>query len=554
MKVGAQLKVTMQEILKLDNFQNVDVVAGHDGLNNDIENVYVMEVPDISAYVNEGGLLFTTLYPIVDNKTAMKNFIPELKKLGLAGVAIKVGRYVEEIPAYMLEQADDLSLPVLQLPSTSNFSFLLNDILTELLGKKTKELEFRESISSKLHTLLLSGADIKDLLSYVSVVTSMDIIIISEQLKFVEASSSDSSVNFKVMDDKFYVKSINKIEFLEDEPCIQFEGKVYLRKNVIIQPIDAGEKILGYIILIKKNDKSRLEYLDIIVEQSIILLAFLLQNRQTLLQKERNYLDNFIRDIINENYQFQSELIEKAKVFKWNFHFPNIILLIDITNNHEDNKVASYYKSIDSGIITEEIARSCEIPLENCKVALHNDHIICFISVALITDLSTKLKRASEQIAKHFKKYGSIKISISDKIYSIDEIQSSYNDAVLVQNIYKEVYKDESFIEFYNDIGIYKIFHLIKDKDYLSKYVEEKLGTVIASDEKNDMELIKTLKVLIKNNMNVKKSADELFIHYNSLRYRVNKLNELGIEIKDGNEMTEIAVACQLLSYLNNTT
>lgn len=551
MKVGVQLKVTLNEILKLESFHDVKVAAGNKGLNNIIENVYVMEVPDISTYVDEGGLLFTTLYPIVDDETAMENFIPELKKLGLAGVAIKVGRYIQEIPSYMLNQADELSFPLLQLPSSSNFSLLSNDILTELLGKKTKELEFRESISSKLHTLLLSGADITDLLSYVSVVTSMDIVIISEQLKFVESSLNDDTVEFNVIEPDFYSKNIKSTDYLDESPCLQFEGKTYTRNNVMIQPIDAGEKILGYIILIKNEEESRMEHLDIIIEQAIILLAFLLQNRQSLLQKERNYLDNFIRDIINENYKFQSELIQKAKVFKWNFHFPNMIMLIDITNEYGDNKIASYYKAIDSGVITEEIARSCEIPVENCKVALHDNRIICFISIALINDLSTKIKKASERISQRLIVYGSIKISISNKIYSIEEIKTAYKDAVLVQNVYKEVYKNQSFIEFYHDIGIFKLFHLIDDKRYLRNYVDEKLGPVITSDEKNDMELVKTLKVLIRNNMNVKKSADELYIHYNSLRYRINKLKELGIEIKDGNEMIEIAVACQLLSYLN---
>jgi purine catabolism regulator len=553
LKVGVQLKVTLNEILKLESFQEVTVAAGYNGLNNHIENVYVMEVPDISAYVDQGGLLFTTLYPIVDDPSAMENFIPELKKLGLAGVAIKVGRYIQEIPTYMLKQADELSFPLLRLPSSSNFSLLSNDILTELLGKKTKELEFRESISSKLHTLLLSGADIKDLLSYVSVVTSMDIVIISEQLKYIESSRYKDSVDFSIIDNSFYSKSIKSADYSDAAPCIQFEGDLYLRKDVMIQPIDAGEKVLGYLILIKNDKKGKLEHLDIIIEQAIILLAFLLQNRQSLIQKERTYLDNFIRDIINENYKFQSELIEKAKVFKWNFHFPNTIMLIEISNKFGDNKIVNHYKAIDSGIISEEIARSCEIPAENCKVALHDNRIICFISIALVNDLSSKIKKASEQILQRLSSYGAIKISISNKIYSIEEIKTAYEDAVLVQNVYKEVYESQSFIEFYQNIGIFRLFHLIDDKEYLHKYVDEKLGHVIMSDEKNDMELIQTLKVLIRNNMNVKKSADELYIHYNSLRYRIGKLKELGIEIKDGNEMIEIAVACQLLSYLNAT-
>lgn len=49
------MKVTVREILNLELFREVEVMAGHNGLDKEVENVYVMEVPDISAYVSEGG-------------------------------------------------------------------------------------------------------------------------------------------------------------------------------------------------------------------------------------------------------------------------------------------------------------------------------------------------------------------------------------------------------------------------------------------------------------------------------------------------------------------
>ena len=131
------------------------------------------------------------------------------------------------------------------------------------------------------------------------------------------------------------------------------------------------------------------------------------------------------------------------------------------------------------------------------------------------------------------------------------EISQAYKEALLVQNIYKDVYSEQQFIEIYKDLGIFKLFHLIEDKEYLNQYIEEILGAVIRNDQKNDMNLIDTLQSLITNNMNMKKSSEDLYIHYNSLRYRVSKLNELGVELSNGSKTTEIAVALQLLKYLN---
>lgn len=550
------MKVTLKEILNLESFKEVEIFAGQKKLNNEVENVYVMEVPDISAYVSEGGFLFTTLYPIAHDEKAMECFIPNLAKLGLAGVAIKAGRYVDEIPPYMIKQGNELGLPILKLPSSANFSILTNDILTQLLGMKTKELEFRESISGKLHTLLLSGADIKDLVDYVSVITEMDIVIVSQQLKIIDASIDMQNSDILILNEHFAQLGARKELPKNNGPLVNIDNKSYGKEQLILHPIDAGDKLLGYIMLINKSDlkETHNEYLSVIIEQAVILLAFLLQNRQALLQKERNYLDNFIRDTINQQYESQADLIQKAKVFKWNFHFPNIIMLVDIKEESPDKRLSTYYKILDSGIITEEISRQLEVPKENCKVALYESHIICFISVALITDLYEKLETIGDVLARRVRSFGDVRMSFSNKYYASNEIKNAYEEANLVQSIYKEVSSSGEFIKFYKDLGMYKLFHLIEDKESLKVFVEEKLGAVLESDESSDMELVKTLQTLITYNMNLKKSAETLFIHYNSLRYRVNKLKELGVKLDNGNEVAELAIACQLKTYLNENS
>ncbi|GAA0360785.1 PucR family transcriptional regulator [Alkalibacterium iburiense] len=544
------MKVKLSEILKLDSFHDVKVVAGREGLFNAVENVYVMEVPDIVSYIDKEGLLFTTLFPIADDQYAMENFIPNLSNNKLSGVAIKLGRYVEKIPEFMIEQADRLSFPILTLPSSANFSLLSNDILTRLIGSKTKELEFRESISNKLHNLLLSGADIKDLVSYVALITNIDIIVISDQLKVIETTLEKDSELFEISEKQIIDFDIKNIINIDNKEPIIINDKINSKKDLNIQTIIAGNKVMGYLILIK-NDAKRIPFLNVVIEQASILLAFLLRNRESLIQKERNYLDNFIRSILYTQYSSQTELIQKAKVFKWDIHFPNIILLIDVNHEDQNTKLNNYYKILDSEIITETISSICEIPIENCKTAVYNNKIICFVSIALINDITEKLNKASNLIMKHLKRFGNTSIGVSGRIYSMLEIPKAYEESILVHDIYKKVYKGIGFVEFYDSLGIFKLFHLINNREELESYVEEKLGVVIQSDRTSGMELIKTLQCLIENNMNMKKSADELFIHYNSLRYRVNKLKELGIEINDGNELTEVAIALRLISYLN---
>jgi len=84
----------------------------------------------------------------------------------------------------------------------------------------------------------------------------------------------------------------------------------------------------------------------------------------------------------------------------------------------------------------------------------------------------------------------------------------------------------------------------------LEEFVNEKLGKVFEYDKKKNTNLLETLRYYIKNNTNVQKTAEDMYVHYNTMRYRINKLKELGIDGEDGFELTEISLAYLLYQYL----
>lgn len=81
--------------------------------------------------------------------------------------------------------------------------------------------------------------------------------------------------------------------------------------------------------------------------------------------------------------------------------------------------------------------------------------------------------------------------------------------------------------------------------------MNDKIGIVIEYDRQRETDLLGTLFYIIKHKGNLQKTANEMYIHYNSLRYRVSKLKELGLKLDDGHAFTEIAVACKLYQYLS---
>jgi purine catabolism regulator len=54
------------------------VIGGERGLDNVVQSVNVMEVPDILEWVHPGELLVTTMYPLRDDAAAVEALVPRL--------------------------------------------------------------------------------------------------------------------------------------------------------------------------------------------------------------------------------------------------------------------------------------------------------------------------------------------------------------------------------------------------------------------------------------------------------------------------------------------
>jgi purine catabolism regulator len=77
------------------------------------------------------------------------------------------------------------------------------------------------------------------------------------------------------------------------------------------------------------------------------------------------------------------------------------------------------------------------------------------------------------------------------------------------------------------------------------------LGPLLEYDREHDSELVKTLRVFLEQNQNLARTAKALFIHYNTMRYRLERIREmLGEPLEQPQQRLSIEVALQLLPQL----
>lgn len=533
------MKIQVKDILDLDGFKGARLVAGKEGIDNIVNNATVMEVPDIYGYVEEHNLLITTLYPISHDKKSMEKLIPRLAELNLSGICIKPKRYIDEINEIMIKQANKLSFPIISLPKGSNLSDLVSEISEISLQNHIDMLGFRDRVHRELMDLFLRGADIHHMVNTLANIVRLPVILLDNSFNITSKSNELKNKDLSIiLEPNNYGSPTFKINLNNKE-----YGEDYYSKH----NINAGKTRFGYLVLLSGKGDS--ESLRIAMEQASLLLASTFYKNNAVLEKEKGFMDAFIRDLLQGKVYSSMDAIGRAKKFGWNLEFPMIIMMAKLLPKDSDKKIELYGEILDSKLFEKTLQERLNINKSKIKTVYIDDSIVIFINTIFMDDVEINCVKAGCAILQKLKNEAEIGVGISNIINSIDGIPLAYKEAKRSVKAGSVLYQD-SFINHYNDYRIFDIISEVRDINVLNRFVNDKLGKVIKHDNNSDFQLMNTLKVLIECNFNIKKASQKLFIHYNTLRYRIDRLRELGIEIDDGFEIGELVLAYNIYLWL----
>ncbi|HWP51741.1 MAG TPA: PucR family transcriptional regulator ligand-binding domain-containing protein [Clostridia bacterium] len=126
----------VKDIIEQGLLNNVRIMAGQNGMTNEITWVNVMEILDSPDSIQRGELLVTTGYNL-NLQERHADLIMRLKNRGVSGLAIQPGYYIDAIPRYILEQADSYGFPVLEFPKELTFSEILRVLIRKINKSKS---------------------------------------------------------------------------------------------------------------------------------------------------------------------------------------------------------------------------------------------------------------------------------------------------------------------------------------------------------------------------------------------------------------------------------
>jgi PucR family transcriptional regulator, purine catabolism regulatory protein len=494
------MKTTLGNLFERAIFESYDILTAKTHLDRSFESVSILETPDFEHYIIERSLILTTFYPIKTDVETFKNLMFALNKKDTAGIVIKMNRYIDKIPEEILKLSDQLNIPIVALNYDANLSSLFNNILSELQSQDYSNYAFDANYSQFLKQVYEEPST-KTLMSIVDKIPDLELLVqnldnkttyFSNELMYTYFSQSKTTKNLfqRIGDELYYSEDV----IYDDKPIYR-------------------------VVFMAKNDKRHIMHNYIEIFKLMIIVIHQKKIENTL--KQNQFLLNFVSNL-SSNYT-NTQLIEASKRYNWNVIFPVTLILFSIKENHRSNINPNLVEYTRTVIINKFHLNSDEL-----RYTLLNDQLLFILNTIESLDISETMKNV----------YDTLKLKYKDLTFKIT-YSNLINDAAQISKTYFQLSEALVHIENNNlDVNIFtedqiKLLNLLKNIDYvhLKEYVNSKLKNLIEYEVKNNTPLIDTLYKHIECKFNAKDTALQMIIHYNSVRYRLNVIQQLGINV-----------------------
>lgn len=535
-------------MILLKDLLGAKVLAGEGGLDQRITQINVMEVPDIVDWVHVGEFLLTTAFSIKEDITVLKRLIPRLKEKGVVGIGIKMKRYIEKLPDDIINTANKYKFPIIEIPYKASYTDIMMPVLTEIISRQTSMLMKVEEIHNELIRVMLRGGSFKEILEGISHTIGNTVAIKDEIFDVVVVHGNKEKkceIEIKLKDEKLE-ESILNMTVVEDE---LLGDKV---KRIMV-PIYVDERYYGYLAIWEDNKK--LTSIEISsLESSIPVIALHILKKISIFEIESRHKVEFFDDLLSRDEKRQQLAIDRAALFDFDRRLGYSALVISIKNIKgfvkETLNNSTFLYQLNSKImrIIDRLSRNKE-----SKFVYGNK------SDQIIVLYGTDPTKGNAQVKKEVMSFANDIIkSVDEEIKDISisigigrfhkepgHLWKSYNEATRsLQN--KGVNYKSEYMHF-DDLGIYRIFHLEEMESELQQFYRDTLEPLVVYDKEKGSELVKTLQMFFQCGGNLKKVSEEMFTHYNTIVYRMQRIKDItGMNLENPNDRLNLQVSFKI--------
>lgn len=266
------------------------------------------------------------------------------------------------------------------------------------------------------------------------------------------------------------------------------------------------------------------------LERAATVAALAVTKEQAVAAVESKYRAEFLRDALAGRAGDPAEAASHAASLGWDIARPLAVVVAETDENDaETTRDADEVRSLQDRFVrawTQAVrARDASI-----AVAGFSQEVVVLLPVPEDADPDSVLRPVGELVRVVRGDGGggrrTFTAGVSRAVTSLADLPRAYEEALTAVRVGRQV-EGGSGLTHFDRLGIDRLLALVPDSADLRRFVTESLGELATDDTPENADLRYTLAVLLDTNLNVAETARRLFFHYNTLRYRIAKLERM---------------------------
>lgn len=420
--------------------------------------------------------------------------------------------------------ATAVGLPLVNSPEDRITHRLLNELLDTVVQHHERMLQREDEVHRVFVRSVLAGGSLQELCCSVVPFVGGPVVVTTTDGR-VLATAGDPDDIERVLTQDCFDRTGRLV--VEEEP-VGLRAPVGERAHRALVRIVAGT--LNHGLLGAFSDRVLTAADILLLERAATVAALAITKEQAVSAVESKYRAEFLRDALAGRAGNDSEAIAHAAALGWDIDRPMVVVVAEI--DQEDDDATRDPDELRS--VQDRFARAWSRAVSGrdpmAPAAGFSHEVVVLLPVNGDAD-PAGIMQPVHGLVKTVSGDGgggrrAFSTGVSRVLTSVTELPEAYLTALSAVAAGRRVHGPGS-VNHFDELGIYRLLALVPDSAELRTFVTEALGELATDSNPLNADLRQTLQVLIDTNLNVAETARTLFFHYNTLRYRIVKLEQM---------------------------
>jgi len=559
----AEPKPTLRDVMRMREFADARLLAGEAGLDQPVEWVRLVETPDIQP--RPGDLLLTTGFPIKDDLPAQIRLIDRIAESRGAGLVIKPQPYLKKLAPEILTEADRLNVPLISVPATTHLVDIMAPVLERIINAEHSRLKRSIEIHRRFTELVLDGKGVSEICRTLAELLESAVVIEDASFHLLAHAGGSGDPHRKetiqrqgtpqrVLFDPQIQRMLREIEAKRGPIKVPAFPHVGMSKERLIAPILTSNQVLGYIsVLDSPTHNEELAFLAL--EQASLVLALSIAKERELAEVEGRVRGEFLGDLLFGTYGDEAAAQRRARHLGYPLHGTHVVMLVDIDDFRGFNRARQISEDAIQALKREFLRRVTAVVRSTYPRALvqgRSDSVVSLLPLGTEPgDHQAKVQALGMQVKQSIAEWKpgfTVSVGFSGPTEAPTGVAAAQREVTSVMDSLAR-FKRWGQVVAVPELGLTGLLAAVAD-ERLVDYAQRLLGPLVEHDRARNGSLVATLRAYLETGEQ-QQAAQRLRVHPNTLRYRLDRIREIGgFELEDSETRLNLAVALRVQALL----